>query len=231
MATLSLSTGPNVDLPLHPRITKGVGYSAAVEAPTRRLTVAAPMIASVTPELLKDDPEGLVFLQSSHGFSFNIVSLAATFYGDERDPFEEVWLALTLRREDNLAEPAPIAWSMKPLHDGDVVETSSSLKFDPGFKFGIMEPTIGGEIATKVSRHDPFLTAYGLQQSQPSWHFRRTEARNIEGSFRLYLVVKKPCECSTIGRVAVRATVRKSAVLISYRSELRDTPAPLEFHF
>ena len=215
---MQLVFGPEqpIDLALEKRNTKGSSAPAFVPSLLQqRFTVGVPQVLALTPQSLKDDPEAAASIELLSTTTFNLVTLSCTFYPSKKEPFEEAWLGVQLDSKASNPRAVPIAWSMKPLHDSDLVEEAGTIKLEAGLKFfDAVEPKLGFELGDKVQRHENFLTAYGLQQSLPYWNFRATSQRQLEGSFRLALVIRKDKASAASGRISAKATVRKTAALI-----------------
>jgi hypothetical protein len=226
---MQLVFGPEeaVDLTLEKRDTKSASPPAFVPAVLeKRFTISTPQVLALTPERLQDDPEAAAFMRAAGSVAFDVVSLSCTFYSNEKEPFEEAWVGVRLHTKEN-RQDAPIAWSMKPMHDSDLIEESGTIKVEAGLKlFNDVEPTLGLEIGDKRQRQQNFVTAFGLQQSEPYWYFRKTSQRDLEGSYRLTLVVRRSKKTPTTGMVSAKATVRKTAALVfTYKSSFEPAPS------
>jgi hypothetical protein len=219
-----------VDLTLEKRDTKGSSPPTFVPSVLqRRFTIGVPQVLGLTPESLKDDPEAAKFIEAVSTVTFDLVALSCTFYPSKNESFHEAWLGVQLQSEGNRSS-VPIAWSMKPLHDSDLVEESGTIKLEAGLKFfNSVEPKLGVEFGDKAQRHENFLTAFGLQQSQPYWYFQKTSQRELEGSYRLALVIRRNKSVKASGTISAKATVRKSAALIfTYKTSV-EPASPLSF--
>ena len=215
---MQLVFGPEqpVDLALDKRDGKGSSPPTFVPSVLQqRFTIGLPQVLGLTPESLKDDPEAAAFMETVSTVTFDLVTLSCTFYPSNNESFEEAWLGVQLHSEGSSPPGVPIAWSMKPLHDSDLVEESGTIKLEAGLKFlNAVEPKLGVEFGDKVQRHESFLTAFGLQQSQPYWYFHKTSQRQLEGSYRLALVIRRDRSTTASGGISAKATVRKTAALI-----------------
>src|SRR5262245_51494157 len=79
-----------------------------------RLTLGTPVAVRLTPKTVAGYPEAVAFLDQEKSFGFYLVHLACTFHHQDSEPFEEAWLQVKLRRQDNLPDPPVIAWSLVP---------------------------------------------------------------------------------------------------------------------
>jgi hypothetical protein len=212
---LSFGNEQVVDLILQKRDTKKESPPSFVPSVLeKRFSIAAPQVLNLTPEHIRDDPETAGFTDIDDLLAFDLLTLSCTFHPSDREPFEEAWIGVQLQSETK-AKGAAIAWSMKPLHDDDLVEESGKVKLEAGLKFpGTAEPTIGIEVGNESQRKQGFLTAFGLQESNSYWYFRTTKQRHIVGSYRLALIIRRPKGIITRGAVSAKATVRKSAALV-----------------
>jgi hypothetical protein len=148
------------------------------------LTLGTPVAVRLTPKTVASYPEAVAFLDQEKRFGFYLVHLACSFHHQDAEPFEEAWLQVKLRRQNNLVEPPVIAWSLIPQKEEDTEEMFQSLKLGAKLKFvtGGFNSAAGVERKSKF-RHS-FLSAFGLQESEQYWYFRRLETRDIEGAFR-----------------------------------------------
>jgi hypothetical protein len=108
--------GSEVILEPETRRLKGSEKSIAIagEQLRGRLTLGTPVAVRLTPKTVQAYPEAVAFLAREKNFGFHLVHLACTFHRRDPEPFEEAWVQVKLRRQDNLLEPPVIAWSLAP---------------------------------------------------------------------------------------------------------------------
>jgi len=220
----------SVDLLLEKRETKSVsppGFASNVLE--KRFSIGVPQILALTSEYLKDDPQAAASLSGDGSAAFDLVSLSCTFHLSKREPFDEAWVGVELQGKGD-RQGTPIAWSMKPLHDLDAIDESGTVKLEAGLKlFSAVEPKLGIEFGDKGQRHEGFITAFGLQQTKPYWYFRKTSQRELEGSYRMALVIRRPKKMLVTGKISAKATVRKTAALVFTYAASIDAPSSVSF--
>lgn len=220
---IEIETRPagEVEIPLEEEDTHR--KSVAPELPPR-LTLGQPVVIELTKKLLEKDPEAAASLQQHKDQVFHLVRLACTFHPAAGRRFTEAWL-----RVQCAPAPETIAWSMLPQRDADIDE--SSMKVQLGFDLKLLGIGLkpGVEESRSTKRVRPFIDARNLQQSDPQWQFKPTDARELEGSFPLALVLRSPRKGRCAGAISFRCVVeRKSFGLFTFV-----TPGPvrgLEFH-
>lgn len=190
-----------------------------------RITVAMPVSTRLTSNMVSQDPEAVAFLQSAGDDDFHVVNFACTFLDSTVAPFEEAWLQMALSTVTDAESGEPIAWSMKPEREADLVTSSYSVKLEGKLKLSTgEEPGVAVEVGDQTSHEIGFITAYNLMQSRPYWRFRRTPVRNIDGSYQLSLVVRRPRAKEVKGTLAVKATIRKKVAWFLPKREATDAP-------
>jgi hypothetical protein len=214
------------------RTVKGAEKTTAIAAERLRgrLTLGIPVAVRLTPKTVASYPEATAFLSHEKGFGFYLIHLACTFHHKDSEPFEEAWVQVKLRRQDNLVEPPVIAWSLVPQKEEDTEELSQSVKLDATLKFVLGNVKGTTDVVQKATFRHTFLSAFGLQESEPYWYFRRLETRDIEGTFRLALIVRSPVGSSASGAVEVEAQVQRTSFgVFKYKSPIDQLPAKLSF--
>lgn len=170
------------------------------------IQLGGPVSVPVTADDLADDAEAAVFVRARAGdFSFHVVHLACAFRPLEDEPFLTVTVGLDLLRGDDSDGARPIALSMKPIHLGEPVEVSRTIRLGAALK--IIEP--GVEAAETRHFDDPFLEGMNELRPDPVWELRRTKHTEIRGSQRFVLVVQSPRDAGARGSVALSAKVRR----------------------
>jgi len=184
-----------------------------------RITLGWPDAVPMTKALLKDDAATAAFLQQHADATFFLIQLACTFHHQDDTPFDQAWLRVQLQQADLQATPLAIAWSMSPEKVEDVQEVSNSIKLDSKFQILSIGQQVHAEGKVKTPVRTIQISARGLREPSPYWHFRRTPAARLEGSFRLALVARLPRVTATTAMVDFRATVTHRLLgIISYHS-------------
>ena len=188
-----------------------------------RLSLGDPLSVALTPDFAADDDELRAFVEGEAASArYWLVHLACTFTPADAERLESAWLTVTLRREDGGGNPRPIAWSMSPMRQERPVQRSRTLKI--GAKAKVIEANV--DVGATVTGGLIYLEALNLQESTPSWEFRRTGADEIAGSCRLALVVRGPREVGVDGTVELTATVRTRRFgLLAVRADVPDRPS------
>jgi hypothetical protein len=228
----------SIELPLGPSLALvPIADERIMKSPTPsvelnqfgRISVAIPASSLLDRAMLKDDPDAIAFMESSHNYSFHLLNLACTFVDSTKDRFDEAWVRVSL--ETPTGTETAIAWSMRPLRETDLVENSYTFKLEPSLKFMTGEESgLALEVGRKDAHEAAFVTGYNLMQNTPYWHFRRTSMRTIDGSYGLALVVRSHRRARVQGTLSVKAQVRKTvAWFIRESRELADPPRPLTF--
>lgn len=185
--------------------------------------ISVPLDAS----LAGDDALLKHFLQKEgDGYRFHLLRLVCGFRPGKGETFDRAWLTFDLRREDGGPANRPIAWSMEPERLSRPVEISTTVKLNS--KLGFSGAEVGGEIGggEKYSRDEVFLEAYKQQQATPFWEFRTTSKVDLQGSYRLSMVVRSPAAVVTGGEVSLSVGVKQTRYLLFYEEgKLQGHPA------
>jgi len=180
-----------------------------------RITLGIPVVIQLTKKSLREDQNAVALLGQSPQYAFHLVRLACTFQESTEERISEAWLRVQCAPQDTV-----IAWSMLPQRDTDIDEISS--KVSVGADLKLLGVKIKESIATgaKFRRVHPFVEANNLQQSNPEWHFKKTNSRQLTGSYSLALIIRSLRSVSCSGTIALRCTVERSRfVIFSYISK------------
>ena len=154
-----------------------------------RASLGTPDVLVLTPATTEEDPRLRDHLAQEKSAVFANLQLACSFRPAEDWIFKGAKLTVVLARADGKAAPAPIAYSLRPLSELDGTAQENSVEIGADVKF------ISARAAQKATRGGKmFVRGYGLQESTSFWEFTPTRARQLEGSFWLWLIAKAPLE-------------------------------------
>ena len=164
--------------------------NAAMPAEDRpRASLGTPDVLVLTPATTEDDPRLRDHLAQEKSAVFANLQLACSFRPAKDWTFTGAKLTVVLARADGKAAPAPIAYSLRPLSELDGTAQENSVEIGADVKF------VSAKAAQKATRGGKmFVRGYGLQESTSFWEFTPTRARQLEGSFWLWLIAKAPLE-------------------------------------
>jgi hypothetical protein len=204
------------------RVTRGASRPDPVRG---AVTLGLPVVQPINQKLVGDDAALLAFLTEEGSiWRFHLVYLACSFTPSDHASFGQAWLTVRMTRDDSLAEPPPIAWSLTPQRAERPVERSRTVRI--GAKLAL---EIAAEVQTSAPHNEIFVQSYGLQEPTCSWEFTRTSLDEIRGTQRLALVARAPSDSAVTGTVELRATLgRQRLGLLTYRMAL-DSGSPLSF--
>jgi hypothetical protein len=164
--------------------------------PVSRISLGVPQSVEITRPPI-GDVTGLADFLGATDATFILVHLGCSFTPAAGHRFVRATLRLAIGREDGMAEPAPVAWSMEPRCLPQVTELSRTQKLDASLK--VLSVSVGQEQHSTRTRC--VIRAYNELQSDPRWEFRRMKGAEIVGTQRLIVVV------STTMRAIVRITL------------------------
>lgn len=197
------------------RVTKGGDAPVAGPLPGR-LLLGRPVRVRLTAERARD-PALQTFIEGHAGrHDFTLVHLGCTFRPAEDEPFARASLQVRLSRANGSdGGSEPIAWSMWPLRESEVLDDSTTTEI--GAEAKVFTAKVQRTVAVK--RRDVWLEALGELRSDPGWEFTRTPRIPISGSYRLILVVMSDAGAAFGGQVDVTASVERRLLgLVSYRA-------------
>lgn len=212
---------------------KAVLDNSNVEFPKRlvnRVELGVPISQPITAAMLEADQELRNFRNSKAATSdFYLIHLACTFHSGDGDPFHQAWLNVNLKRADKEKKERPIAWSMKPRLEGKDVKVTKELKLGGDLKLidiGIVDIGVksGSQRTTETVNQEIFIRAFGEQQSEPYWEFKKPKGIEILGSYRFAMVVQVPKGIDALAEVNAQATIKRKALGITYRTDLENAP-------
>jgi hypothetical protein len=207
---------------------KGRAEAPSNEDPLHgRLTIGEPSVQRLESDDLADDPDLAGYVKSQmQTSSFALVALKATFRAQEKEAFYKAWFQVTLERQDDLASPPVIAWSMAPLQETETTKATRKIAFQPKVKIVSaldLDPGLQVSKEETIERVSAVVQGYYEGQSTPAWEFRRGRTRGIDGVVFLSMVVRVPAGAAARGLVSAEATLRRARLgVIRYRADLAD---------
>jgi hypothetical protein len=185
-------------------VKKGFGPDTA---PLSKPSVGGPVTMALTADMdsIKDDPDLVAYIkQSASSFRFFVVQLACTFVAESGESFEEVWVKITLKRDDSKDESPPLAWSMKPDKQFAESEVTKTAKFGSDLKL------LNGDLEAEAKRTYQlvYLEPRNELQSNPTWYLKSIDGVDIGGCYRFRMVVRAPL-VTCFGTLDVVTNVRR----------------------
>jgi hypothetical protein len=204
--------------------TRGLGRRPVIAS---AVALGTPVAQRITEELTGEDEALRQFLRHSfREWQFHLVHLGCSFRPG--DGMEIAKARVAVRLDSGAAEGTnaqAIVWSLNPQRMERPVDVTQSVKL--GAKLAFVEAAL--EVTSEGKGTEVFIEAYGLQQSNCCWEFRRTARNNVSGTHRLALVMRSSRSMTATGQVTVDATVSyRRFSLMPFRSELADQ-APAMF--
>jgi hypothetical protein len=195
----------------------------------KRLYVGVPLLQPLNPGTLEE--EAAPFLQARPGSRFHLLTINADFVHDEERPFVSAWVNVTLRCAAPDAAQQPVAWSMRPRNESEVVAVSRKVTVGPGLKLTVpgisaeLSPAVSTETQETFSRHDVSLEALGEGGSDPRWNFYATASGPVRGTRVLSLVIDIPADAHGTASIDMGATIRARRLKVfRYAADLTDIP-------
>lgn len=226
MIELKIPTLKLRSITLEPDIQTKKGAPKSRQPLEKQVQLAEPLVRPITLDSVVNDPDLVEFLKGEAGkFTYYRVHLGCSFQPDQGDSFEQATFEVTLIRTDGVPKPLPIAWSMLPQRDVDIVKETQSIKLTSSLQLIGVEIANGSEIPVQQE----FVVPFGQQTSTPHWEFYETESRRIFGFYPCTLIVRAPHGVTAQGSVGLSTVVRRMALrLFSYRAVGPGGP-PLSF--
>jgi hypothetical protein len=143
-------------------------------------------------------------------FDFYLVQLAVSFQPAAGCRFHNASFEVTFTSEP--ANPSAIAYDLQPEKIEDEAKVSPKFSIDPNLKIKLLNIDMGLSGLVKAEFNKEYIgytsriAAVGLQTSQASWIFTRTNNREINGSYRLIMTVRKPKKSKVIGKMNLKAS-------------------------
>jgi hypothetical protein len=187
-----------IELELDDRPTLGLD-AAPPGAFTERVFLGRPEVIDLRDDGLTDEQRR--FLAQYAGQRFIKVSVPVTLVHDERNPFESVWLQITLR-----TSPTPglaVARSMDPSLLFEAAETVRASKIGASFKFATAEHST----QVMAAGRSVYLEALYEGGETPTWSFTRND-QQIRGRYLLSMVVEADQSAQVTGVAQLGATIR-----------------------
>ena len=178
-----------------------------------RLHFGGPVAVPIGTNDVDVDTDLVAFIRGEAATArYVLVHSALTFHSDPGDPeFESAEVLMDLSDETGTLEV--IAWSLLPQSAAMPFETSRGFALGPSLKLSGVDLTVGSVDGTTTRHgHDVFLRAIDELTSHAGWKFQRTPTVELDGSYRLVMIVR----ASALGKaqlsVTLAATVRASGL-------------------
>lgn len=183
-----------------------------------RLEFGGPIARVLTPSDANDDADLAAFIAREwEAARYAQVHCAISFNAGDT-PLASA--AVELQLASPSSEPPPIAWSLSPEVAATPFELTTS--FSVGPKLKILGAEAGAEIGESKTAHgeDAFLRSTGLLTGRPSWVFARRKTVELEGSYRLILIIRTPAGAPLEVTVTLRASLAHRGVPQLFRKTL-----------
>jgi hypothetical protein len=171
-----------------------------------RVQIGVPQVLDVLAAWPADERLAQEIEAARDVFDFLSVRLACSFIADRGCRFTFVRYGMRLTADDHA--PPPHAVDLFPQSVTDRKQFSRSYTLDAKLNFGFGELGAGGGREAEVIEYEPSVTASGLLTDAPSWAFRATSGRHLDGTRETFMVVKAPIGATVRARFAVEAEVQ-----------------------
>ncbi len=191
-----------------------------------RVAVGGPHGFKITAERVAADPALTKFIDgSADRYDYYFVHMAVSFSVLQSPRIRTAGVQLTLTSVPGT--PEPFALSIDPLSEDYTVKVEGKTRIVPSVKvLDQVELSLGDyEKAVSYDRTERVVRGVGLDGPQPGWEFTSTAAQELEGSYRLTMVVQAGYGTTLTVHGLVTATVRGN---IPWRFA-RQLPNPLSF--
>ncbi|HEX2909592.1 MAG TPA: hypothetical protein VH186_02210 [Chloroflexia bacterium] len=173
-----------------------------------KFIIGEPISRKLEPEAQEITPDIKAQLDN---YDFYLVQLACSFLPADGCRFHTANFEIDLQSEP--ASPASIAYDQQPDKVEDELKVNNKFTLDPNLKIKVLQMDIGlsgvpfkAELSREYVAYTSRVTATGLQTSQPGWKFSRSKSHDINGSYRLLLIVRKPKGTKVTGRMSLSAS-------------------------
>ncbi|WP_117208562.1 hypothetical protein [Allorhizocola rhizosphaerae] len=203
MASIELSDGAPIAVPLHLRTERGRPTPPAELRADGRILIGKPQIRHLTADSFPDDRELSGFIASEASrCDYYLLGLSCTLISDEQESLALAWLRVNLI-STGTGDDEPVAHSLDPLLLDEIRTLSYSVKLT-------VPCVITPEFAIQGERrtHQAAVTALGEGQSSFAWEFREIPGRPPHGVQRLRAVIRMPSSGTAEARIDAGATIR-----------------------
>jgi hypothetical protein len=175
---------------------------------TSLVCVSEPVISPLNvDQVAGDNPHLSAYLQQQRRtHEVKILTFACSF-ASRSHPVMRAVTAISLTRDDQAAEHAPIAWCLRPARvDKPARSLPAKLSFDLA-----VPPKAKVELGPR--QEDPhkeryIILAYGEGTAAPEWLFRRTRQHDFDGIHWLGMVVLFPRKTPATAQIALTAAIK-----------------------
>jgi hypothetical protein len=182
-----------------------------------RVSIGVPISLPLTPLLqgCGQDLPADIQLQLQD-FEFYQIQFACSFEAGFQYRFHEARFQVTLETRPVVSgRPdlrGAIAYDLFPLHLEDQRQVSIKRSLNPQIRFRF-DPLSGSlavplyEHGEEYLRYTARISAFDLQGTQPAWSLARTHSHEIEGSQKLFMIVRKPKGTQVYASFKITASV------------------------
>ncbi len=195
---------------LEPREVRGEGGNP--ERPGR-VCLGGPFWTLLPDDYPDEDAQTKAFREDPNWrWVLGVLALSLNIEEGIPERYDRAWLTVKLVRPDG-AEPAAIAWSIKPDRLSSPVTRSTKVSLGP--KLTIADAGIDASVERGTERiiQDVSLDALNEKTPEPEWRLRRTDSAELEGCARFALIVRAPVIADVEARLDIGyVTARRRAV-------------------
>jgi hypothetical protein len=205
-----------VELALDERPTLGVD-AAPPGSFTQRVYLGRTQVYHLSSEGLS--PEQQQVLKQRPDLHFAVASVPLTLVHDDHNPFESVWLQISLHSAPR--EGAAVARSMDPSMLFEPTESTQGGKLGASLKF-----TAELTRQVKTTGRAIYLEALYEGSTTPTWSFTKSGGEQIRGRYLLSMVIEGARDVTVEGTAIIGATIRARRLgIFSYRDKLPPSSA------
>lgn len=177
--------------------------------------------SSLTKNLLKNEDELALFVDSNPSDRFDYVRVACTFHAKKNEAFENVWIMFDF--EDSGQAGKVQVWSMFPDASFTEEDVTTTAKLGADLTFLPLKSEVTG--STKKSKRLYQLRSF-REALSPYWEMTGTPEVPIRGSYIFHMIVRAPRQMKVTGNVTVEATLRKQTfVMFPKVGEFTNSPS------
>jgi hypothetical protein len=200
-----------VELELEERPTLGL-EAAPPGSFTERLYVGSTQVYQLNGESLSSEQQH--FLEEHPDLRFVQASVPLTLVHDDHNPFDSVWLQISLHTTPR--EGAAVARSMDPSTLFGPTETTRGGKLGASLKF-----TAEVSQQVKTTGRAIYLEALYEGSATPTWSFSSAPGQEIRGRYPLSMVIEAAPDVAIEGTANIGATIKAYRLgIFSYRAKL-----------
>jgi hypothetical protein len=171
----------------------------------RRVQLGIPTALPITQHELEQDKYLANAFSSRNDLRFCLLRITPTFHEGRGGAIAEAYVEVKLESQGDAVTAPPKVWSMRPLAVAEKLNFSRNIKGSGGTNASGASVNID----TSFKKHEPFITAYGIQSSSAYWKFSKTHGHEIRGSHTLEMVVCLPKEHNAEALIEIYGITRR----------------------